>query len=320
MRIALDCMGGDHGAASVLIAAVRFVEEYKDTTLVLYGTKEELESCVHPRIEKVYCTQVMDMNDGALAIRRKSDASMVKAVQSVITENDAVVSCGSTGALLTCATLISKPLEGQERPALLGVLPSKSKKGCVFLDLGANAQNTPEHLLSFANMGVTYAKNVRMIQNPRVGLLNIGSEEKKGDELRKQTYQLLKESNLNFIGNVEANQLLNEVADVVVCDGFTGNIVLKTLEGSARLFKLTLKEQMMAHVSSKLGAMLSKKALANMKAILDEKQYGGALFAGINHVVIKAHGNSDEVAFYYALRQAYVMVQEDVVEKMKIKG
>lgn len=320
MRIALDCMGGDHGAGSVLVAALKFVEEYKDTTLVLYGAEEQIKSCEHPRIEKIYCTQVMDMNDGALAIRRKGDASMVRAVQSVISENNAVVSCGSTGALLTCATLISKVMEGQERPALLGVLPSKSKKGCVFLDLGANAQNTPEHLLSFASMGVAYAKNVRGIQNPRVGLLNIGSEEKKGDELRKQTYQLLKDSSMNFIGNVEANQLLNEVADVVVCDGFTGNIVLKTLEGSARLFKSTLKEQMMAHITSKIGAVLSKQALVKMKEILDEKQYGGALFAGVNHVVIKAHGNSDEIAMYYALRQAYTMVKLDVVEKMKIKG
>lgn len=317
MRIAVDCMGGDHGASSVVKACFQFVRDYQDVELILYGAKEALQDVHHERIRCIYTTQVMDMNDGALAIRRKSDASMVKAVASVLEENDAVVSCGSTGALLTCATILCKTIEGIERPALLGVLPTKNQKGCVMLDLGANAENTAQHLLDFAKMGSAYAQNVMGVKTPRVALLNIGSEAKKGDPLRKEAYARLEESGLHFVGNIEANHLLEEECDVVVCDGFSGNLVLKSLEGTARLFKTTLKAQMMAHLSSKIGALLSRKALNGMKMLLDEKQYGGALFAGVNHVVIKAHGNSDDIAFYHALRQAYTMVDQAVIAQIK---
>ncbi|MGL5978136.1 MAG: phosphate acyltransferase PlsX [Erysipelotrichaceae bacterium] len=317
MKIAVDIMGGDLGPREVIKAALNFVKDYQDVTLVLYGNEEHLSDLKHESIECVATTQTMEMNDGALAIRRKKDASMVRAVESVSEQNDAVVSCGSTGALLTCATLILKTIEGIERPALLGVLPSKHQKGCVFLDLGASAENTSAHLLDFARMGDTYARKVMHLDAPRLGLLNIGSEAKKGDSLRKETYALLEASDYNFIGNIEANHLLDESADVVVCDGFSGNLVLKSLEGTARLFKSTLKEQMMKTIISKLGAVLSGGALKNMKNILDDKQYGGALLAGVNGVVIKAHGSSDAYAFYHALRQAYLMVDQNVIQTLK---
>ena len=208
-------------------------------------------------------------------------------------------------------------IKGVERPALAPTLPTMDKKGFVFLDVGANADSKPNHLYQFARMGAVYAERVRGIDNPRVGLLNIGTEEGKGSELVKETYNLLKEAPINFIGNVESRDLLNGVADVVVTDGFTGNMVLKTLEGTAINIFSALKDVLMSSTKTKIGAMLIKNDLRSMKSLMDYTEYGGAALFGLNEPVIKAHGSSNANAIFNAIRQAVLMMEHDVSNTMK---
>lgn len=326
-NLAVDAMGLDKGSEVVVKACLSFVKDYS-VTLHVFGNQDQLSSLNnHPRIVVHHTTQVMDMSDGALAVRRKKDASIVRAVESVCDRKcDGVVSAGSTGALLASSTLLMKNIPGINRGALMVTMPSK-KGPLVLLDVGASSENSSEDLVNFAFMGQIYAKAMYHIQNPRVGLLNIGAEPKKGDTLRKETYAKLEELNhsdsessshsLRFVGNIEGRELLEGDVDVVVCDGYSGNIALKTIEGAASFMTSLLKEQLMSSTISKIGALLAKKALHNMKQKVDYKQYGGGLCIGVNYPVVKAHGSSDETAFYHAMRQLYLMIDADVVGKIR---
>lgn len=207
-------------------------------------------------------------------------------------------------------------IDGVDRPALAPTLPTLDGKGFLMLDLGANADAKPEHLVQYAIMGSIYAEKVRGVQNPTVGLLNIGTEEKKGNELTKAAFPLLKEAPVNFVGNVESRDLLNGAADVVVTDGFTGNMVLKTIEGTAMNVFAMIKDVFMASTKTKIAAMLVKNDLSALKGMLDYSEYGGAGLFGLKAPVIKAHGSSNGTAFYNAIRQARTMVEHDVAGKI----
>lgn len=227
---------------------------------------------------------------------------------------DACISAGNTGALMTAGLFIVGRIKGIDRPALAPTLPTISGDGFLLLDVGANVDAKPEHLVQYAIMGSVYSQQVRGVTSPRVGLLNVGTEDKKGNELTKQTFQILKETaNINFIGNVEARDLLDDVADVVVTDGFTGNVTLKTLEGSAlSIFKM-MRDVMTSTLTSKLAAAVLKPKLKEMKMKMEYSNYGGASLFGLKAPVIKAHGSSDSNAVFHAIRQAREMVSQNVV-------
>ena len=230
---------------------------------------------------------------------------------------DACISAGNTGALMAAGLFIVGRIEGIERPALAPTLPTLDGKGFVFLDVGANVDARPEHLLQYALMGSVYAKKARGIANPRVGLLNVGTEDQKGNDLAKRAFQLIQEANVNFVGNVEARDLLQGVADVVVTDGFTGNVALKTIEGTAISMFSMLKEALTSNFSSKLAAAVLKPKLLELKKKMDYSEYGGAALFGLNAPVIKAHGSSDANAIFHAVRQAREMVMNDMVGTIK---
>ncbi len=316
-HFAVDAMALDKGCSVVIAACQKFVLEY-DVVLHVFGDEAQLRPLANSKNIVIHpTTQIMDMTDGALAVRRKKDASMVRAVESVCNgECAGIVSGGSTGALLSSATLLMKNMEGINRGALMVTLPTR-KGPLVLLDVGANAENQSKDLLDFGLMGEIYAKSMYRIEKPRVGLLNIGGEAKKGAPLHREAFALLDQTDLHFVGNVEGRDLLDGDVDVVVCDGFSGNIALKSIEGAAEFMTGLLKEQLMSSLVSKIGALLSKKALKQMKDKVDYRQYGGGLCIGVNYPVVKAHGSSNEVAFFHALRQLYLMVENDVVNEVR---
>lgn len=316
MKLGIDLMGSDLGPSELLKAVVRFLNDYP-VDIVVYGSDEPMIH--HQRLTWVKTSQVMEMEDGPMAIRRKKDASMVVAVEDCIAnKTDAVISAGSTGALLSAAVLLSKPLPSIERPALLANIPNAKQTVSVFCDMGANSSNTPDQLAQFAVLGHIYAKSMNQINQPTVGLLNIGSEQKKGDELHQEAFKKIKAlSQLNFVGNLEGRDLLSGNVDVIVTDGFSGNIALKTVEGTVSAFGQLIKEAIMSTFLTKIGGLLIKKSLSIKKDRYDYRKHGGAMLAGVHHPIIKAHGSSDQEAFYHAIRQAYQIVEAQVIEKMK---
>jgi len=319
MKIGIDIMGSDQGPAELVKAVQRFVSDY-DAECTLYGDIEACQHIVdHPKIKKVITTQIMEMEDGPLAIRRKKDASMVVALEDCIAgKTDGIVSAGSTGALLSAGVLLSKMLPNMDRPALMAIIPNLSKTATIFLDVGANSENTPEQLVQFAILGNVYSKSVLGNKNPRVALLNIGSEAKKGDETHIEAFaQLSKCGSINFLGNCEGRDILNDKADVIVTDGFSGNIALKTVEGTVSAFSTLLKKAVMANLITKIGGALLKKSLKAERDHLDYQKHGGALLAGCNHAIIKAHGSSNQEAFYHAIRQCAIVIQSDAISTMK---
>lgn len=316
MIIALDGMGGDHAPGEIIKGALESLNEFTDIHIHLYGDQEKMAPYLqeHERLRVIHCTEVIEPDDEPVrAIRRKKDASMVRMAQAVKEQQaNAGVSAGNTGALMAAGLFIVGRIDGIERPALAPTLPTVDGQGFVMLDLGANADAKPSHLSQYAVMGSIYAEKVRGIQNPRVGLLNIGTEEGKGNELTKAAYDLLKEAPINFVGNVESRDLLTGVADVVVTDGFTGNMVLKTIEGTAAGFFTMLKEVYYASMKTKISAALIKNELSGLKKKLDYSEYGGAGLFGLQAPIIKAHGSSNGRAIYNAIRQARTMVQHEV--------
>lgn len=320
VKLSIDAMSGDLGSPIVVEACLNFIKKYNDIELYVTGKKEELSQLENvERIHIVDARDIVPMDAGIMSVRRKKDSSMVKAV--VMADEgqvDGVVSCGSTGAFYTSAMLFLKRIEGVEKSCLMAVLPTYNQKGVALLDVGANAQNTPEQLHDFAVMGNIYAKNIRGIQNPKISLLNIGTEDKKGDEVHQKTYQLLKEdSSLQFVGNIEGRNLLLGETDVIVSDGFSGNIALKTCEGTASLLMKMIKESLMSSTKGKIGALFAKNSLYSLKNQFDYKSVGGALMMGFEKTVVKAHGASDATAFMSAMDLAYQMVKTNVVEQMK---
>jgi phosphate acyltransferase len=321
MKLAIDAMGGDNAPKEIVLGAMKAVEAFSDIHITLYGDNRKIEETLkgHERISVVHTDEViLGTDEPVRAVRRKKNASMVLAAQAVADGlADACISAGNTGALMAAGLFVIGRIEGIERPALTPTLPTIGGEGFLLLDVGANADARPEHLQQYAIMGSIYAEKVRGIRNPRVGLLNIGTEEKKGNDLTKQAFSLLKTTNLNFIGNVEARDLLDGVADVVVTDGFTGNMVLKTIEGTAlSVFKM-VKTALTSSLKNKLAAAVLKPELTGLKNKMDYSEYGGAGLFGIKAPVIKAHGSSDAKAIFSAIRQARVMVESNVTELVK---
>ena len=316
MIIALDGMGGDNAPGEIVKGALESLAAFNDIDIHIYGDEQAMAPYLaqHERLKVVHCTEKIEAEDEPVrAIRRKKDASMVRMAQAVKDgEAAAGVSAGNTGALMAAGLFIVGRIDGIERPALAQALPTIDGQGFVLLDLGANADAKPSQLGQYAVMGSIYAEKVRGIQSPRVGLLNIGSEEGKGNELTKAAYDVLKTLPINFIGNVESRDLLTGAADVVVTDGFTGNMVLKTIEGTASSFFTMLKEVYMSSMKTKLSAALVKSELGGLKKKMDYAEYGGAGLFGLNAPIIKAHGSSNANAIYNAVRQARTMVEYNV--------
>ncbi|MFS0823646.1 phosphate acyltransferase PlsX [Bacillus sp. 1P02SD] len=316
MRLAIDAMGGDHAPEEIVNGTMTALKHYKDLEVTLIGDEEKIRQYIteEDRITIIHTTEVIEGTDEPVrAVRRKKNASMVLMAKEVSEGRaDACISAGNTGALMTAGLFIVGRIEGIDRPALAPTLPTLDKKGFLMLDVGANVDAKPEHLLQYAIMGSIYSEKVRGVVNPRVGLLNVGTEDKKGNDLTKHAFELIKATNLNFVGNVEARDLLDGVADVVVTDGFTGNVALKTIEGTAlSMFKM-LKTAFTSNLKSKIAAGLLMPELKVLKKTLDYSEYGGAGLFGLNAPVIKAHGSSDANGIFSAVRQTYEMVEKDV--------
>ena len=318
MRIVIDAMGGDHAPEAVVKGAVLAAKAHKDLTVVLVGDEAKIKPYLTSaeRVEIIHTTTVISGDDEPVkAVRRKKDASLVLMANEVKEQRaDACISAGNTGALMSAGLFQVGRIKGIERPALSPTLPTIDQKGFVLLDVGANVEAKPKHLLQYGIMGSIYAEKVRGIKQPRVGLLNVGTEDNKGTELTKEAFQLLKQAPINFVGNVEARDLLSGVADVVVTDGFSGNIALKTVEGTAmNMFKM-IKATFMSSLKTKLAAAVLKKDLKGLKDQLDYAEYGGAALFGLKAPVVKAHGSSNDRAIYSAIKQTMTMVEHRVSE------
>lgn len=321
-KIAVDAMGGDHAPKAIVEGVNRALETFSDIEVILYGDASKIKPYLTAteRISIVHTVEKIESNDEpAKAIRRKKQASMVLAAKAVKDgEADAVLSAGNTGALLAAGLFVVGRIKGIDRPGLLSTLPTVDRKGFDMLDLGANAENTPTHLHQYAILGSFYANRVRGIESPRVGLLNNGTESTKGDTLRKETYALLAaDSSLNFVGNIEARELMNGVADVVVADGFTGNAVLKAIEGTGGSILSSLKSVIAGGgFKAKLGAFLLKDSLYGLKEIMDYSKAGGAVLFGTKAPVVKSHGSSDATSIFYTIQQIRTMLESDVVNQL----
>ena len=319
VKIAVDMMGGDDAPGIVLDSVKKAVEDFKDLEIILFGDESQY-NLSHERIEFRHCTEKIEMEDEPVrAIKRKKDSSMVKMAEAVKSgEADGCVSAGNTGALMSAGLFIVGRIKGVARPALVVTLPTTDGKGFVFLDVGANADAKAEHLLQYAQLGNIYAQKIRGIQNPSVSLLNIGTEAAKGNSLTKKAYDLFeKNQSFNFTGNIEAKTLMDGNVDVVVTDGYTGNMVLKNLEGTAKSIGKMLKETIMSSFKNKLAGAVLKKDLETFAKKMDYSEYGGSVLLGLDGTVVKAHGSSNAKAFYSAIKQAKIAGEENIVQIMK---
>lgn len=319
VKIAVDMMGGDDAPGIVLDAVKKAVEDFKDLEIILFGDESQY-NLSHERIEFRHCTEKIEMEDEPVrAIKRKKDSSMVRMAEAVKSgEADGCVSAGNTGALMSAGLFIVGRIKGVARPALVVTLPTTDGKGFVFLDVGANADAKAEHLLQYAQLGNIYAQKIRGIQNPSVSLLNIGTEAAKGNSLTKKAYDLFeKNQSFNFTGNIEAKTLMDGNVDVVVTDGYTGNMVLKNLEGTAKSIGKMLKETIMSSFKNKLAGAVLKKDLETFAKKMDYSEYGGSVLLGLDGTVVKAHGSSNAKAFYSAIKQAKIAGEENIVQIMK---
>ena len=325
MRIIVDAMGGDRAPQEIVKGAIRARKELSvDITLV--GKIEEVRACLSGEdladYELVDAREVILMEDDpSTATRRKKDSSMAVALRLLSEgKGDAVVSAGSTGALLTGATLTVKRIRGIRRAALAPILPA-GEHGVMLIDCGANVECTAEYLLQFAYMGSYYAKKMMGCDQPRVGLLNVGTEDTKGGELQHQAFALLKEADeqgrIRFVGNIEGTGVFEGQADVVVTDGFTGNVLLKSTEGVIKYMMHALKDIFYKNTKNKLAAAVLKNDLAAMKKSMDVNEVGGTALIGISAPVIKAHGSSNAASFFAAVRQAKAFVEAGVTEDIK---
>ena len=318
MKIAVDTLGGDNGSKPIVEAILAFLKNNPDIKVVAYGKREELLE-LEGHCEIVEARNIVPMEAGPLDVLRMKDSSMYQAVYSAKTdpEVDAIISCGSTGGFLSAATLVLKTIPGVNRAALVAPFPTMVKgKKTVILDIGASNENSPEELVQFAMMGELYSRYIFDVKEPKVYLLSNGTEPGKGSPVSKQTYKLL-ENNPHFQGNVEAREALHGNADVIVTDGFTGNIFLKSSEGMAKMMSGMIKSAFKRNLWSKLGYLHVKKGIKEMSETMDYKSTGGAMLLGVNGVVVKAHGNSDAYSFECALNVAKKLVESDLVNKIK---
>lgn len=323
MKIVLDAMGGDKGIPVTVKGAVDAINEY-NVDMILVGNEDLIiEELLKYNFDKdklhiINTTEIITNDDKPTnAIRRKKDSSMVVGLKLLKNnEADAFISAGNTGALLSGGLLIAGRIKGIERPALAPALPTENGF-TLLLDAGANVDCKPKHLEQFAIMGSIYAEKVLKLDKPKVGLVNIGTEEGKGNELTKEAFDYIKETNVNFIGNVEARDIPKGNVDVLVCDGFVGNTILKLTEGLANSIFTSLKEIFVKSITTKLAAVILKPGLKAFKKSLDYTEIGGAPLLGVNGAVIKAHGSSDSKAIKNAIRQAKIFIENDVVKKIK---
>ena len=322
--IALDAMGGDYAPVETVHGAVDAVAEHPEIKVLLVGKQDEIEkelqkySYNKENIEVVNATEIIEMGEvPTKAIREKKDSSLVVAMKLVHDgQADAVVSAGSTGAILVGGQLVVGRIKGIKRPALAPFLPSK-KGFSLLIDCGAHVDARPEHLVQFAQMGTVYFENVMGKKNPTVGIVNIGTEEEKGNQLVKETYPLLKEcEGINFIGSVEAREIASGGADILVCEAFVGNVILKFFEGVALTFLGCIKEGLMSSLRTKLGALMVKPALKGLVKTFDVSSQGGAPLLGLKGLVVKAHGNSKAKEIKTALCQCIAFKENSINEKI----
>ena len=322
MKMIIDCMGGDNAPLEMLKGVIDAKAELGGEYL-LVGHKEQLETVARENgldisgFEILHAETVVTMEDDAMAFREKKDSSMTMALKALSNgEGDAMVSCGNTGALFAGASLTVRRIKGVHRAALAAVLPFNPP--VLLLDCGANVTVQPDFLPQFATMGTAYMKALYTLENPRVGLLNNGAEEHKGTPLQTEAHQLLKNcSDIHFVGNVEGNQIAFNACDVLVTDGFTGNVCLKTLEGMGKMFSARMKGIFYTSLLTKLGALTVKKPFMQFKKDFDAKEHGGSPILGLRKPVIKAHGSSDARAFKSAIRQAMRFAESGATETIE---
>jgi glycerol-3-phosphate acyltransferase PlsX len=317
MHIAVDVMGGDRGPAEIIEGVKTALARHPELRVTVIGPMDVLKGALiegmPDRLSLLHSPEIITTEEPPLvAIRRKKDSSLMLGINMLRErQTDAFLSCGSTGAVMSGALFNVGRIRGVKRPALSPTLPTRTGKA-LLIDCGANADCKPDYLVQFGYMGAAYMQVVHGIKNPRVGLVNIGVEEEKGNELYRETHGLLKRSGLNFVGNIEARDVLDGSADVLVCDGFTGNILLKTMEGTASYIMGALKQELTRSTLTKLAAALLRSRFVAIKKKMDYTEYGGALLLGIDGCIIKAHGSSNAKAFSFAIEQAIAYVEGDV--------
>ena len=328
VRIVVDCMGGDHGPSVTLPAAKSFLDKHPDAEVVLVGLPEAIEPArPWPRTTLVPASEVVTMDDAVeVALRRKKDSSMrvaisqLKATEGKPALGHACVSAGNTGALMGLARYLLKTVDGIDRPALATVMPNQKDGFTTVLDLGANVDCTAEHLLQFAVMGSALVSAVDGKDSPSVGLLNIGEELIKGSEVIKQAGELLRTASerklINFHGNVEGNDIFKGTSDIVVCDGFVGNVALKTAEGLAGMFASFIKQEFTRNILTKLVALVAMPVLNRFKRRVDHRRYSGAALLGLRGLVFKSHGSSDALAFEVAMIRAYDAARHRLLDRV----
>jgi len=324
ITLAVDAMGGDHGPKVTIPASINALSKYDQLHIILVGDKELIQKelqknkYTNTRLSIQHASEVVEMDESPQsALKNKKDSSMRVAINLIKEEKaQACVSAGNTGALMATARYVLKMLPGIDRPAIASSLPSQ--KGTTYmLDLGANTDCTAEHLLQFAVMGAMLVSSVTGNSKPSVGLLNIGSEDIKGNEIVKEAGELLRRSHLNFYGNVEGNDIFKGTTDVVVCDGFVGNVALKTAEGIAQLMGRFLTQEFKRNWITKLMAFVSLLVLNRFKKRLDPRRYNGASFLGLKGIVVKSHGGADSYSFFFAIQTAIEESKNNVLEKIQ---
>ncbi|SKA76319.1 phosphate:acyl-[acyl carrier protein] acyltransferase [Clostridium sp. USBA 49] len=323
MKLAVDGMGGDFAPDAVVQGCVDAVREFGIDIILTgpeYILKDKLKKYDYPKekIKLLDSNEIITPNEEPLkALKNKKDSSLVKALELVkLKEADAILSAGSTGALMAGASLIVGRIKGIKRVALAPIMPGKNAPFMI-IDAGANVDCKAVYLIQFALMGKIYFENILNIKNPSIGLVNIGTEEEKGNELTKKTYNLLKQTNFNFIGNIEPRDIPNGNVNIVVCDGFIGNTILKTYEGVALSIFSMLKDEIMSSLRKKIGGLLLKPVFEDFKKKFDYTEYGGSAFLGANGIVIKAHGSSNSKAFKNAIKQSINFYENDIINKIK---
>jgi len=325
VTLAIDAMGGDHGIVITVPACCDFLEKHDDVKIVLVGNPDLLKQALSKfpkapieRIQIIAASEVVLMDDPIdIALRRKKDSSMRIAITQVKEGlADAVVSSGNTGALMAISRYLLKTLEGVDRPAIATEIPNELGLGTTMLDLGANADCEPMHLLQFAQMANVMVQVMSNKPNPTIGLLNIGEEVIKGNEVVKRTGELLRASNLNFYGNVEGNDIFKGTTDIVVCDGFVGNVVLKASEGLAKMMSGLIRKEFNHSWFTKLMGLCAMVPLLRVRKRVDHRRYNGAVLLGLRGCVIKSHGSADRYAFGFALDRAYEAAKNRMVERI----
>jgi len=323
ITIAVDCMGGDHGPQVTLPACAHFLDQHLDVQLIVVGLPDSMAGFRHDRATVVLASEVVTMDDTLeVALRRKKDSSMRVAIAQIKEgKAQAAVSAGNTGALMAISRYLLKTLDGIDRPAIAAQIPNAQGHGTTVLDMGANVDCTAEHLLQFAVMGSALVSALSGESNPTVGLLNIGEEAIKGNEVIKKAGKLLrtasKTGDLNFYGNIEGNDIFKGTTDIVVCDGFVGNVALKASEGLAKMIVDFLKKEFSNNILTKISAIVAYPVISALKKRMDHRRYNGGALLGLRGLVFKSHGSADEVAFGYALGRAYDAARNNLLERVQ---